>query len=263
MQWEPIVKRAAAPVAVVALIAGIVSYTHIVSLSLSTGAGWPSYLLPFAVDGLIAAGVVILLAGSMLGWLCVAPGIVATLFANVMSGWPHGYLAAAVAAWPAAAFALASFTLERWLKSRARPAVTTGAACGHVVATTLDETVVTAFLHGRDCLGEVPSQRQLASTYNVSRPRVAELIGSLNGHGEPGVPAAAGLPSRHDRKHGRRRPGADPGHTQTPAPIPGPPGRIRGGSQEAHYGQDQAADSRRPARPGRGTQVPGPAIGAG
>jgi hypothetical protein len=87
---------------------------------------------PCSVDGLIIAGTVILLAGSLLGWLCVAPGIAATLYANVMSGVGHGPVSATVAAWPAAAFALASFTLERWLKTRARPAVTSGPAAADV-----------------------------------------------------------------------------------------------------------------------------------
>lgn len=182
MRWDRIVVRAAIPCGIVAIIAGIVSYTHIAELALSTGQGWPAYLLPLAVDGLVAAGVVILLAGSLLGWLCTGPGIVATIYANVMSGLPHGWLAATVAAWPAAAFALASYTLERWLKSRTVPEVATAGPCGHVVAGTLDDIVVTAYLHGRDCLGEAPSQRFLASTFNVSRPRVAELVGPLNGH---------------------------------------------------------------------------------
>lgn len=208
MHWETIVVRAAIPAGVVALVAGIVSYMHIADLALSTGQGWSAYLLPFAVDGLIVAGTVILLAGSQLGWLCVAPGMAATIYANVMSGLPRGPLAATVAAWPAAAFALASFTLERWLKSRAKPGEATGAACGHEVALTNDEAVVTAFLHGRDCVGYAPSQRHLSSAFNVSRPRVAELVGPLNGH-----PAAADsstgqigeLWSIHGRKSGRIR----------------------------------------------------------
>jgi hypothetical protein len=42
--------------------------------------------------------------------------------------------------------------------------------------------VVRAYLHGRDCLGEQPSQRHLAATFGLSRPKVAELVAPHNGH---------------------------------------------------------------------------------
>jgi hypothetical protein len=113
---------AAAPVATVTLIAGIMSYTHIVALGLRAAQGSvDAHLLPFAVDGLIVGGVVIVLAGYWLGWSAVALGVGATVFANVESGLPHGPLAATVAAWPAVAFSVASFVLERWLKTRCLP----------------------------------------------------------------------------------------------------------------------------------------------
>ena len=110
---------AALPIALVALVAGTVSYSHIVNLGLRTGQSpVDAHLLPLAVDGLIAAGSVILAAGSWLGWLGVIPGVGATLFANLESGLPHGQLAAIVATWPAVAFTMASFMLERWLRSQ-------------------------------------------------------------------------------------------------------------------------------------------------
>jgi Protein of unknown function (DUF2637) len=110
---------AALPVALVALVAGTVSYSHIVSLGLRTGQSpADAHLLPLAVDGLIVSGSVILLAGSRLGWIGVALGVAGTLYANVMSGLPRGPLSATVAAWPAIAFVSASFMLERWLKAQ-------------------------------------------------------------------------------------------------------------------------------------------------
>lgn len=188
MTWDRSAITAALPVATVAVIAGVVSYSHIIALGVRTGQSTAdAHLLPLAVDGLIVAGSVILLAGSLLGWLGVIPGVGATVFANIASGLPHGPLAATVAAWPAAAFSLASFTLERWLKARAKPAITSDGPCGHGPAATLDEAVMRAYLHGRDCLGEAPSQRRLSAVFNVSRPKVAELVGSLNGQ-HPGDP---------------------------------------------------------------------------
>jgi hypothetical protein len=110
---------AALPVAVVALIAGVVSFSHIADLGLRTGQSpVDAHLLPLAVDGLIVSGSVILLAGSRLGWIGVALGVAGTLYANVMSGLPRGPLAATVSAWPAIAFTVASFMLERWLKAQ-------------------------------------------------------------------------------------------------------------------------------------------------
>jgi len=115
-QWDRQSLAAALPVAVVAAIAAIISYGHIETLALAVHQPIAdARLLPFAVDFLIVAGSVILLAGYWLGWLCVVAGVSATLFANIESGLPHGALAAAVAAWPAVAFTVASFVLERWL----------------------------------------------------------------------------------------------------------------------------------------------------
>lgn len=111
---------AALPVAAVAVVAGVVSYSHIVALSLRAGQSvMDAHLSPIPVDGLIVGGSVILWFGSWLGWFAVAPGVAATLFANVESGLPRGPLAAAVAAWPAVAFTVATIVLERWLKSQA------------------------------------------------------------------------------------------------------------------------------------------------
>jgi len=117
--WDRVTSAAAVPAGIVAIIAGLVSYSHITALGWRTGQSTgDAHLLPFAVDGLIIAGSVILLAGSRLGWLGVIPGVVATVFANVESGLPHGPLTATVASWPALAFSLAAFILERWLASR-------------------------------------------------------------------------------------------------------------------------------------------------
>lgn len=185
MKWDRPLIAVAVPVAAVAILAGVVSYGHIEALALSVHQSLAAArMLPFSVDGLIVAGSVLLLGRSLLGWLCVVPGIAATVYANVMSGVGHGALAATVAAWPAVAFALASFTLERWVRNRIKPPLATDATCGHMVAGTPDEAVVRAYLHERDCLGGTPSQRRLSATWNIPRTKVAELVGPLNGHGQ-------------------------------------------------------------------------------
>jgi hypothetical protein len=46
---------------------------------------------------------------------------------------------------------------------------------------TADDAVIIAYLHARDCVGDAPSQRQLAAQFGVSRARVATLVSPLNG----------------------------------------------------------------------------------
>jgi len=210
--WTRQTFAAALPVAAVAVIAGIVSFGHIEALALSVHQPLAdARLLPLAVDGLIVAGTVVILAGYWLGWLGVVAGVAATVFANVESGLPWGPLAATVAAWPAVAFTVASFILERWLKrqvgqggqggrevavisvpgpdfikpspDRLEPPWPEVRPCGHEGGQTPEERVVNAYLHGRDCLGETPSQRQLSATHGLHRTKVAALVGPLNGSG--------------------------------------------------------------------------------
>ena len=173
---------ASLPVVVVAVFAGIVSYSHIYALAVRTGqSGTAARLLPLSVDLLIVAGSVILLADSgrsRLGWLGVGPGVAATLFANIESGLGHGWLAAMVAAWPA------HRVLAGQLHAGALAARTAAASrsqCPHTPASSADEAVIRAFPHGRDCAGHPPSQRQLSAAFGVSRSKVAALVGSLNG----------------------------------------------------------------------------------
>ena len=112
---------AAMPVALVALVAGKVSYSHITALGMRTHQGvTDSHLLFLPIDGLIVAGTVLLVAGSLLGWIGVALGVAATLFANLQFGLPHGPLSAVVSTWPAIAFTAACFMLERWLRYQRR-----------------------------------------------------------------------------------------------------------------------------------------------
>ncbi len=215
MTWDRQTYAVAIPSAVVAVVAGVVSFGHIEGLALSVHQPLAdARLLPFAVDGLIVAGTVVILAGYWLGWLAVVMGAAATVFANVESGVPYGPLSATVAAWPAIAFIVASFLLERWLKrqvgrvarggtrvakpigqpmgfepeivemsQRSEPPLATPEPCGHEGGQTPAARVVNDYLHGRDCLGDVPSQRRLAATHGISRPKVAALVGPLNGTG--------------------------------------------------------------------------------
>jgi hypothetical protein len=162
---------AALPVAAVALFAGVISYTHVYSLAVRTDQGdVAAHLLPLSLDGLIVAGSAVLLAGSRLGWLGIIPGVIGTLFANIVSMLPHGRLSATVASWPAIAFTVASFMLERWLRSQVgqevAQCVTSGAGPGPELVT---HRVVT----------EVPADPD-------------PVPAALNGHGTSWSPSPSG-----------------------------------------------------------------------
>lgn len=208
MTRKPTAILAAIPVAAVAVIAGIVSFSHIEALGLRTGQSiTDARLLPLAVDGLIIAGSVILLAGSWLGWIGVALGVGGTVYANVMSGLPRGPLAATVAAWPALAFTVASFMLERWLKAQAeirtggsdlsskcverstdlsseirrRPADLTGesAVSGpHLNGSGLHPVEAEPFAEEL-ARGEVPTIRRIRAVLHVGQPRAQEIRARL------------------------------------------------------------------------------------
>lgn len=189
------------PLAVVTVVAGIISYTHICALTLALGGSMMAgHLMPFGVDGQIVMGSVVLLTVTGCqrhwGWLGIVPGLAESLFANYEAGISHGPLAAGWYAVPALAFAVASFLFERWLKAQVTtPAEVAGSGsgetvdagsgtededpnpCTHLVGSTAEDSAVQAWLHARDCLGEPMSQRALSAAYGLPRSRVAELVG--------------------------------------------------------------------------------------
>jgi len=199
--------------ATVATVAGVVSYTHIDALTLALGGSQRvSHLMPFAVDGQIAMGSVVLLVTrgrrAWWGWLGIGPGLAESLFANWESGIAHGLLAAAWYTVPAQAFAVASFLFERWLKAQVATLASVASLnmaandeedsvpepdpCPHYVASTADEAAIQAFLHSRDCLRAPLSQRTVSDQFGLSRTRVADLVkAALNGHADPAAEEVA------------------------------------------------------------------------
>jgi hypothetical protein len=197
---------AALPVAVVAVVAGIVSYSHIVALSLRAGQSiMDAHLSPIPVDGLIVGGSVILWFGSWLGWFAVAPGVAATLFANVESGLPRGPLAAAVAAWPAVAFTVATIVLERWLKSQAKtPALSPAGDVasdteGDSSSDTKDEEMSPEPApepQQRRDIKPVPPRRQASRKARTGSDKARDIIKRNPGMAKAGVAKRAGITVR-------------------------------------------------------------------
>lgn len=195
--------------ATVAIATGTVSYSHIDALTLALhGSVLAGHLMPIGVDGQIVMGSVLLLTATgttaRWGWLGIGLGLAESLFANWESGIGGGYLAASWATVVALSFAVASFSFERWLKSQVAGAAGVAASntaaddgdggedepgpCPHSLPSTADEAVMTTFLHGRDCLGDVPSQRALSIAFGVNRLKVADLVKAATGEAPEPAP---------------------------------------------------------------------------
>jgi hypothetical protein len=109
----------------------------------------------------------------------VAIGVAGTLYANVMSGLPRGPLAATVAAWPALAFTVASFMLERWLKSQVS---TAPAAVPGVPAELNGHAHAAAELFAADLeAGRVPGIRTIRAGLHVGQDKASEVQAYLRG----------------------------------------------------------------------------------
>jgi Protein of unknown function (DUF2637) len=119
-------------VAMLALIAGTVSYLHMHTLvALHGQPGWVAALSPFSVDGMIVAASTTLLAdsrsgrrGGALPWGLLAVGSVASLAANVAVAEPSA-VGRVIAAWPSFALIGAYELLMRQVRRGA------AAACQH------------------------------------------------------------------------------------------------------------------------------------
>ncbi len=110
-------------VALLALIAGTVSYLHMHALVARHGQpGWVAALTPFSVDGMIVAASTTLLAdsrtgrrGGVLPWALLVAGSVASLAANVAVAEPT-LIGRVIAAWPSFALTASYELLTRQVR---------------------------------------------------------------------------------------------------------------------------------------------------
>lgn len=180
--------------AALAAITGIVSYLHALAVVYLTGsAGLVAYLIPFVADLMIVTASLAILDAIRhhapkppLAMVSLVAGIGSTLAMNIVAGLHVSAGGALVAALPPVAFVLSLETLMGIVRlaradDGASHLTATGGQCPHQVAMSAEDAVVTAYLHARDCLGEPVSQRQLSATFGVPRPKVATLVGTLNG----------------------------------------------------------------------------------
>ncbi len=112
--------------ALLALIAGTVSYLHMHTLVAEHGQpGWVASLTPLSVDGMIVAASTTLLAdarsgrrGGVLPWVLLVAGSVASLAANVAVAEPT-VIGRVIVAWPSFALTASDELLAREVRSGA------------------------------------------------------------------------------------------------------------------------------------------------
>jgi hypothetical protein len=146
-------------VAVLALIAGTVSYLHMhLLVELHGQPGWVAALTPLSVDGMIVAASTTLLAesrsggrGGFLPWALLAVGSVASLAANVAVAEPTA-TGRVIAAWPSFALIASYELLMRQVRraaeagtSRRRSGRPSGSMVGVAAAVTSVEATASRF----------------------------------------------------------------------------------------------------------------------
>ena len=196
-------------VALLALIAGTVSYLHMHMLvELHGQPGWVAALTPLSVDGMIVAASTTLLAdsrsggrGGILPWALLVVGSVASLAANVAAAEPTA-TGRVIAAWPSFALIAAYELLMRQVR-RSAPTRPDKRQQSTVRATVLAGAVPVA---GRDlqrqawqwaqanCAGDgsLPSGRVIARQFG-RHERWGRLVKRSGCSGEFAVAADTGL----------------------------------------------------------------------
>ena len=106
----------ASAVMLVAAIAAVISYQHVVALAIRYGQPpLAAYLLAVSIDGLVAVSSLVMLRAARIGvsapWLArtgLVLAVIATLGCNVGYGVAHGWPGALLSGWPAVAFVVAA-----------------------------------------------------------------------------------------------------------------------------------------------------------
>jgi Protein of unknown function (DUF2637) len=207
-------RTAIAAVAIVAAVAGWVSYRHALQVVSAHGeTGWLAKAYPLTIDGLIVAASMVLLTAARqrvrahwLAYGALALGITATVGVNIAAGAAFGVAGAVIAAWPAPALVISfellmivvrSLAASEIVKStrqfsdpRTTDALVTQTASGDAPADALADAH--RALAASVAAGSPISQRQMMARFGLTRTAErnlrAEVLAASNGH----APAAEG-----------------------------------------------------------------------
>lgn len=193
----------------VASVTGIISYTHIEALTLVLhGSRRVARLMPFAVDGTVVIGGIVLLQAipghERLGWLGVVPGVGVSVLANFAAGIPWGWKSAAWFAVPAVFFGISTYMFERWAKYQVTRIVQALAEARQSArAEAPSDRPGTSEIHGEPPEPPTPeaalrvllatgSRRALGEMLGVPKSRVDAWHARYSQHGDGGPDVAEG-----------------------------------------------------------------------
>jgi len=174
----------ASAVLLVAAIAAVISYEHVVALALRYGQPvLAAYLLPVSIDGLVAVSSLVMLRAARTGvsapWLArtgLVLAVIAALACNVGYGVAHGWPGALLSGWPAVAFVVAAETAISM--TRQRP------AAAPALDTRVPEPPAALNGHGHQAAevfaadlarGEVPGVRRIRSELRIGQPKAQQV----------------------------------------------------------------------------------------
>lgn len=177
-------------VAIVAIVAGWVSYRHALQVVSEHGeTGWLARAYPLTIDGLIVAASMVLLTAARqrarahwLAYGALAVGITATIAVNVAAGLAYGAVGAVIAAWPAPALVISFELLMIVVRSLAAAPVTQFASAVPADAQAAAKLALAASV----AAGNPISQRSMMTRFGLTRTaerKVREaVLAEANGH---------------------------------------------------------------------------------
>ena len=190
MNDKTLARAAMAALLVVDLIAAIVSFIHIQHFALTHGqTRLAAGLLPFSIDGAVAASSLTLLRAARLRihapplaqWM-LALSVLATLAANVAYGAAFGLAGSLISGWPAVAF-IGCTEVAITMARRTQPAEA-GTVSPDTVPASAMEAARTA-LAASVAAGYPRSAHSLHKDFGIPRTDATELVkATQNGHSE-------------------------------------------------------------------------------
>ncbi len=185
-------------VLLVAAIAAVISYQHVVALAIRYGQpALAAYLLPVSIDGLVAVSSLVMLRAARTGvsapWLArtgLVLAVIATLACNVGYGVAHGWPGALLSGWPAVAFVVAAETAITMTRQRKPEAAGRPAIPSEPVEIQAPEPHPSLNGHGHAAAelfaadlarGTVPGIRRIRREMKVGQPRAQQVQQYLNG----------------------------------------------------------------------------------
>lgn len=183
-------------VALLALIAGTVSYLHMHALvALQGQPGWVAALTPLSVDGMIVAASTTLLAesrsggrGGLLPWVLLVVGSVASLAANVAVAEPS-LTGRVIAAWPSFALIGSYELLMRQVRCAA------SATAGGLARRSPPGQITSAV----GVLPPVPSKRRVRNTSSKEAQQEAWQWATANRRSDGSLPSGKTIADRYGR----------------------------------------------------------------